>query len=341
MDTACALYSHIYLLPCKCDLNDSRVERLVRLQPNLRIPKLQNISRRAILCMMIASLCFAAVELIGVYFIKNIPLYQVVWSRYAVHLLFMLSVFGPRLKTRLFKTSRLKLQILRSLTMFAMPVCYVLAINNMPANDLWSVYWVSPAIMLALSALVLHEPVGNTRWIACIIAFGGALLILRPDQGILNPFSLTAFGCGLAISIHLMLSRVLRNDHSIVSLFYTAFWAFLSFSIFVPFLWKTPALTDLIGVVLIALLGMVALYTLARAGELVPLSVVGIFAYTELIWNLVIKSLLFGTVPGKSELLGAFVIALVTGFLIYRESTQPHVAIEPVSESVQQVTPTS
>src|SRR5689334_1497435 len=129
---------------------------MMRLQP---ISALQNISRRAILCMLIASFCFAAIELLGRYFIHNIPLYQVVWSRYAVHILFMLAVFGPRFKTRLFKTSSIKLQIIRSLTMFAMPVCYVIAFGNMPTGDLWSVYWLSPGIMLALSAFVLREPV--------------------------------------------------------------------------------------------------------------------------------------------------------------------------------------
>jgi drug/metabolite transporter (DMT)-like permease len=305
------------------------------MQLSLRVPlALQNNSRRAILYMIFSSLCFAAVELAGNFYVRNVTAPQLVWSRYAVHLLFMLAVLGPRFKTRLYKTSRLKLQIVRSLTMVAMPLCFILAATHMPTNDVWSVYWLSPAMMLVLSTLVLHEPVGNTRWIVCAIGFVGALLVYRPDGGILNPYSIFAFGCGLAIALHLMLSRILREDHPILSLFHTALWAFLVFSFFLPFLWKTPALTDLIGIVLVGLIGMVALYTLALSGELVPLSVVAIFSYTELIWDLLLKGLFFGVVPGKSELLGALLITVVTGFLLYREFNHPYVEIKPVVEPI-------
>lgn len=305
------------------------------MQFSLPVPlALQNSSRRAILYMIFSAFCFAAVELAGNFYVRNITAPQLIWGRYAAHLLFMMAVLGPRYKARLVKTSRIKLQIVRSLTMLAMPVCFLLAVTHMPTNDVWSVYWLSPAIMLLLSTLLLHEPVGNTRWIICVIAFVGALLVYRPDRGIITPYAIFAFGCGLAIALHLALSRILREDHPLTSLFHTALWVFLSLSVFVPFIWKTPALTDLIGIVLVGLIGMVGLFTLARAGELVPLSVVAVFSYAEVIWDLLLKGLFLGVLPGKSELVGTILITVVLGFLLYREFSQPHVEIEPVIEPI-------
>lgn len=292
---------------------------------NLRLPVvLQSVSRRAILYMIFASFCFAAVELLGGLLVRAISPYQLVWGRYSVHLLFMVAFLSPRYKTRLIKTSHLKLQILRSLTMVAMPVTFLLATARMPVDNVWSVYWLSPLMMLGLSTLVLHETVGNIRWVAAIIGFVGMLLVYRPNQGILNPASLFALGTGLAISLHLMLSRVLRDDHPLVSLFHTALWVFVVFSFLMPFLWHAPTLSDIVAMVVVGLVGALGLFVLARAGELMPLSVVASFSYAEAIWNLLLRLLLLGVMPGKSELLGTLLITVVIMFLFIYEARQPH-----------------
>jgi hypothetical protein len=71
-----------------------------------------------------------------------------------------------------------------------------------------------------------------------------------------------------------------------------------------------------------------------RAGELMPLSVVAVFSYAELVWDLLLKGLLFGVLPGKIELIGTLLVTLVMGFLLYREFRQPYLEIEPVIEPV-------
>lgn len=297
---------------------------------NLRLPlAFQSVSRRAILYMIASSFCFAAVELLGGLFVRTITPYQLVWGRYAVHLLFMVTFLGPRYKTRLVKTRHLKLQILRSLTMVAMPVCFLLAASRMPVDNVWSTYWLAPLMMLGLSTLVLHESVGNVRWVAAIIGFVGMLLVYRPDQSLLNPATLLALGTGVAISLHLMLSRILRDEHPLISLFHTALWVFVVFSFLMPFLWHTPTFSDVIAMLIVGLVGALGLYWLARAGELMPLSVVASFSYAEAIWNLLLRLFLFGVLPGKTELLGTVLIAAVLVGLFIYESRQPHTEAEP------------
>jgi len=179
-------------------------------------------------------------------------------------------------------------------------------------------------MMLGLSTLVLHESVGKVRWVAGIVGFVGMLLVYRPDQSILNPASIFALAMALAISLHLMLSRILRDDHPFVSLFHTALWVFVVLSFFVPFLWQTPTLSDIAAMVVVGLVGALGLFALARAGELMPLSVVASFSYTEAIWNLALHLLILRALPGKSELLGVLLIGAVTVFLFIYESRQVH-----------------
>ena len=281
----------------------------------------QRVSVRAILYMCLASLCFSIVELVGQYMVRDVSAYLVVWARYAVHLLFMVIVLGPHYKTRLIRTSNLKLQILRSMTMLGMPVCFILAVQQMPTNDVWSVYWLSPLIALALSTWILREPAGLIRWVAAIVGLVGTLFIVQPDAGIFSMASVLAFGMGFCISLHLMLSRVLREDHPLASLFYTALWVFVVLSFFLPILWHMPSLRSLVGLVLIGLIGMVGLFALARSGELAPLPVVASFAYTETIWTLLLKFIIFGILPGVRIIFGALVVAGVTGYLVIHESS--------------------
>ena len=293
---------------------------------SFRTPLLiQQVSLRAILYMILSAFCFAFVELFLAHFLKQITIYQLIWGRYAVHLLFMLAVLGPRYKTKLVKTSNLKLQIIRSLTMLAMPISYIIATQQMqmPSNDASAVYWLSPLMMLGLSTLVLHESVGGIRWIGAIIGLGGMLLIYRPDKGIISLAALPVLITGLSISLHLMFSRILREDHPFTSLFHTALWVFAIMSFLMPFVWQRPSLSDLVTIVVVGLVGMVALYVLARSGELAPLSVVATFSYTEGIWTLLLNVLLFGILPDKSMILGGLVLVGVTAYLLFHETRHP------------------
>ena len=289
----------------------------------------QNVTVRAILYMILSSLGFAAVELIGGYLLESIPLLQLVWGRYAVHLLFMVIVLGPRYKTRLVSTSRPAVQIIRSLTMVAMPVCFILANQQMHHTEVWSIYWTAPLMMLALSTWVLREPAGTVRWFMSLLGLGAMLLIYRPGIGMFGPGLILALGVGLAISLHLMFSRILREDHPLASLFHTALWAFMVFSFVMPFLWQTPTMGDLMAMVFVGIIGMLALLALARSAELMPMAVVATFSYTEGIWRMLIGVLLFNVMPTRSALLGTLIIAGITAFMLWYEMRQPKIQLEP------------
>lgn len=281
---------------------------------------MQRVSLRAIGYMVLSAMCFAAAEIVAAHFVQGISQIQLVWGRYAVHLLFMITVLGPRYKGKLVKTKKLKLHILRSLTMLVMPAGFILAYSaHMPPNDALSLYWLSPLMMLALSTLVLREPVGPVRWVAGLIGFVAMVLIYRPDRNILSPAALLALASGLAISLHLMLSRILREDHPITSLFHTALWVFVIVTFLMPFVWQRPSGTDLEGILIVGLIGVFGLFVLARAGELMPLSVVSFFSYSDPIWALILNAIFFGVMPQKHEMFGALVIAGVMIFLLFYE----------------------
>jgi hypothetical protein len=161
------------------------------------------------------------------------------------------------------------------------------------------------------------------------------MFVFEPSRGIFHPAAILAFGVGLAISLHLMFSRILRHDHPITSLFHTALWVFAVMCFVLPLLnvWQTPSLRQVFGIALIGIVGLITLLLLARSGELVPIPVVAGFAYSEAVFRVALTALVWGIMPNKSILLGVAIITALTAYLIYYEMTHPYPGVEDTPAS--------
>src|SRR5436305_2822611 len=125
----------------------------------------------------------AAVKLLG----ADYPASEIVWARFTGHLLVMLLVFLPRYGRRLWATRRPGVQIARSLLMLVSNGVFVIAIARVPLATASAIGFTSPLIVTALSVPLLHESVGWRRWSAVLVGFAGALLVIRPGNGVSDP----------------------------------------------------------------------------------------------------------------------------------------------------------
>jgi hypothetical protein len=136
----------------------------------------------------------AAVKLLTAHY----PVMQIVWARFTGHLVFMLVVFLPRDGWRLFTTRRPDIQFGRSLLMLVSNLVFVAAIGRVPLATASAIGFTAPLLVTALSVPLLGEPVGWRRWSAVSLGFGGALLVIRPGLGFVNPavpLLLVSSGC--------------------------------------------------------------------------------------------------------------------------------------------------
>ena len=61
----------------------------------------------------LAMAMWAVIENIPGFLSQHYTSFEIVWLRYSVHIVFMLVIFGPRVKLRLVRTRHLGLQFLR------------------------------------------------------------------------------------------------------------------------------------------------------------------------------------------------------------------------------------
>ena len=251
----------------------------------------------AAVLMMTAAACFVGMTSTVKLLSSELSTPQIVWGRYAAHLVIVLILVRGRLGG-VVATARPRVQFARSLLMFAATSLSFLALRWLPLAEVAAIMFLTPVIVTALAALVLGEPVGLRRWAAVATGFAGAVVIIRPGLEAVHPAAIAAVLCSASYASYQITTRVVGDSAPpAVSLFYSCLVGVSASSLVLPFVWQTP---DLAGWALMALSGsfgalghLAMIAALARA----PASFVTPFTYTQLLWATVLGFVLFGELP--------------------------------------------
>jgi len=171
-----------------------------------------------------------------------------------------------------------------------------------------------------LSIFMLKEKVGPRRLAAVLVGFVGVAVILRPDRGDFDLWSLLPLAMAACYASFMILTRMIRNAAPpLNSLFYTAIVGAVVATIPLPFVWQTPEPLHWLGFAAMGLIGGTGHFLMIRAFEKAEASAIAPFIYTELIWAIAAGFLVFGDVPTLEMLIGAGVIVASGGYVLYRE----------------------
>lgn len=226
-------------------------------------------------------------EVLGGLLQQAYPLMQVVWCRYAVHLVLLLAFCVWRQPQRLWRTRRLTFHLLRSMLMLVMPLSFVASVYaGAPVNMTWSVFWVAPLLVLAIAQRWLPEATDRTiatraGWLCAACALAAALMLWPRQWPPLGLWPLAAGAMALSFATYVVMTRSLRTEAVQANLFYTALGVFLALTPFMPSTWVMPTPHDAAVLFGIGGLGLVGLWALDRAAAAapLPLSVAGLYAY--------------------------------------------------------------
>ena len=274
---------------------------------------------RGILWMLLTMFLFACINAIAKYLALSYPVPQVVWARYAFHLLLLALFLRGRLP-RSAATRRLGLQLLRSSIMVITTGLYFTGIHFIPLADAGAIMFVAPILVTALSLPLLGERVGPRRWAGVAAGFVGAIIIIRPGVGVMHAAALLPFGAACLHAIYQITTRKVSNiDPAITSLVYTALVGGLVTSAVVPFFWTAPDAAGWTLMALLEFLGGVGHFALIKAFQAAPVATVTPFGYTILLWVTLFGFVLFDDLPDAWTIVGALVIVASGLYIFHRE----------------------
>ena len=250
-------------------------------------------------------------DAIAKYLSAELSFFQITWARYFFTVVWTLPLMYFFFRKTLTFSKNLKLQIIRSLTLFFANICFFYSISIISMAKALTLAFVAPLITTALSPFFLKEKVGLRRWAAVIIGFIGSLIVIRPGYLDVNLATIAGLGTGFFYGIYLVITRKLHStDSPLLTLLLTGVVGAIIASLFVPVVWISPTFNQWLWLGLMgifACLGHICLiYSLkyADASKLAP------FGYFEIIPNIILGYLIFSDFPDIWTFAGLSVICL-------------------------------
>jgi len=222
-----------------------------------------------------------------------------------------------------------KLQLLRGFSVATATICFFSSIFLMPLADATAIGFTSPMITAIFSAMFLHERTHATKWIAIFVAFGGVLLIMRPNVMELGWVALLPLAAAMSMAFMIIGNRAVAGSGSPLLM------QFLVASLAVPFIFCAAFIGHFSGVealhvgvpdwTIIARCTLVAVTasfghwliymatTRASAAEIAPMT------YVQLLIAVGLGIILFGDLPDLTSLAGAGII-VASGLILWRGS---------------------
>ena len=111
---------------------------------------------------------------------------------------------------------RWSLHLLRGVLGIGMMAAFVYALRTLPLSTTYSIFFVAPLLITALSVPFLGERVGPRRWTAIGVGLVGVLVVLRPTgAGVLSLAGMAVLLSALCYAISAITVRLLaKTDRS-------------------------------------------------------------------------------------------------------------------------------
>ncbi|MDG1677012.1 MAG: DMT family transporter [Paracoccaceae bacterium] len=261
-----------------------------------------------ILLMIGAIFCFASMDATAKYLMKEIGPAQTIWARYTVQAILVTVLILPKINIY-GKTKYPKLQFLRSVALMMATTLFFFAFSKLGLAEASAIFNISPVLITLGAFLFLREQIGPRRVIGIVVSLLGALIIIRPGSGVFTVYALLPLGAAIFYSTYSLATRFVGTDESPwTSLFYSAIFGAICYSIYIVFHWSPMSSNALLLTIIIGLFGTAGHMCLIRALTLGEASLVAPFIYTNLLFTTIWGLVLFGNFPDFWTIAGALII---------------------------------
>ena len=268
---------------------------------------------KGMMCIIISAFCFAIMNTF-VRLAGDLPSIQKSFFRNFVALIFAAAMLLRTEEKFSFDRKNLPYLLLRAFfgTMGILGNFY--AIDHLVLADASMLNKLSPFFAILFSYFILREKTSPGQAIAVVIAFIGALFIIKPTGVSFNAASLVGvmggMGAGIAYTMVRLLSKRGERGPFIV-FFFSAFScvATLPFLIFDFHPMEWWQLLCLLGAGLAATGGQ---FSITAAYSFAPAKEISVFDYTQIIFAAALGFIFFGELPDGYSLIGYVIIIAVS-----------------------------
>ena len=258
--------------------------------------------------MSLSAVTYAVSITIGRYLAPHIPIFEIAFLRNGFAIVFMLP-WLMKVGLGAMHTKRIGRHVLRGAMSTTNVTLLFAAVSLIPVADMAAINFLQPVIGSAIAGLALGEIIGRKRWIAIMIGFAGALVMIRPGFATVNIGVLYALGSAVAGALVSILIKTLVNTDPPDTI---AAWLFVTQTLIllVPVLivWRTPAPDEWLLFAVIGFASVILQRTYNRGLQAADVSIAVPFNFTRLIWAALLGWMVFAEFPDAWTWVGGTVI---------------------------------
>lgn len=289
------------------------VARWLALPPNLR----------GILWVAFSGVLFAALNVFTLIPAQHLNPYVMAFLRYFFGALFLVPIVMRLGLYRSLHTRRMPLHISRGAIHTAGMMLWFVALPLTTLAEITALGFTGPIFVTIGAALFLAEKVGPRRWMAVIVGFIGAMIIIRPGFGDIHLGVICILISTPIFSASNLISKALaRTDSSTTIVIWQNIVIVVCALPFALWFWQTPGWIDIGWFLLAGLAGTLGHICQQRGYQLADITLLQPIGFLSLIWNTMLGYFLFFQKPDVWTFVGAAVIFASALYISHREAVR-------------------
>ena len=274
---------------------------------------------KGIICILFSALGFSLMALF-MRLAGELPLAEKAIFRNAITALISGYIIWRNKQSFLGQSENRIILLLRSITGLLGILCGVYIIDHLVLSDVDMIGKLTSFILIILSAIFLKEKASLVQWGLCLLAFVGALFIIKPALEIrFLPYFVGIIGAIFAALAYLCLRVLGQRSKPETSNTIVFFFSAFSTIVLLPFVFLDFVPITAIQINYLVLSGMTATvgqFCVTLAYKYAAAKDISIYSYASVLFSALLGALIFEQFPDGWSILG-YLIVFISGLLMF------------------------
>ncbi|MFK7835625.1 MAG: DMT family transporter [Sulfitobacter sp.] len=278
---------------------------------------------RAALWMLGAILSFTAMAVAGRELGDRFDTFEIMMWRSAFGLIFVLLIASATGSLNQITRDAVGMHVIRNTVHFVGQNLWFFAVTAIPLAQVFALEFTTPLWVIVLSVFFLGERLTWVRATAAVMGFAGILIVARPDMAGLSPGVIAAASCAIFFALTYVLTKRLTRTQNVTTIMFYLTFLQLIFGLIAAGYdadIAMPGAADLPFLLVVAICGLLAHFSIAKALSLAPAAVVAPVDFVRLPIIAVVAMLVYGEALDPWVFVGAVVIFAGNYFNIWHET---------------------
>ena len=239
----------------------------------------------------------------------TLPVETIVFGRNLIGLAVLLPVLVASGGIRDLRTSHLRLHFIRGFTGVTAMFCFFFTIAHIPLAEAVLVKMTVPFFLPLVAWLWLNDRISGHTWAAIVLGFVGVGVILRADEGVVDPVMLVALAGAAIMSVaKVSIRRMAASEPPHRVVFYFSLFATLLSALLLLRVQQMPTGTEMLWLLAIGSVAIAGQFAMTTAYQLARPGQVGVYNYSAVVWAAFLGWLFWGETLVLSTVLGTLLI---------------------------------